>query len=58
MENLHAIDKEKVEIEKQKLQLLLRDNERTKKEENNSDRLFLLSLLPISKTVPEREKLA
>ena len=55
-EALIAIEKEKVEIEKQKLQLLQKDNERREREENDSDRHFLLSLLPILRQVPKREK--
>ena len=55
-EKLLDIEREKVEIEKQKLQLLIQDNERKEKEENDFDRLFLLTLLPSLKKIPEKEK--
>ena len=55
-EKLICIEREKVEIEKRKLKLLMQDNERKEREENDSDRLFLLSLLPNLKKVPENEK--
>ena len=55
-EKLLDIERQKVEIGKQKLQLLIQDNERKEKEENDFDRLFLLTLLPNLKKVPEKEK--
>ena len=51
-----CIEKEKVQIEKQRLHLLIKDNEKREREENNSDRLFLLSMLPSLNKIPERDK--
>ena len=48
-----AIDKEKVEIEREKVQLLIEDNRRREAEDNDADRHFLLSLL---RRVPEEKK--
>ena len=55
-EKFICIEREKVEMEKQRLQLLIQDNKKREREENDSDRLFLLSLLPCFKKIPEREK--
>eukprot|EP00795_Rhopilema_esculentum_P009092 gene9092-16747_t len=55
-EGLIAIQMEKVDIEKHKLQLLLQDNDRREREENDFDRHFVLSLLPMLKKIPERER--
>ena len=56
-EKLMMFEKERIEIEKEKLQLLAKDNEIREREENDPDRLFLLSLLPLIRKVPERVKI-
>ena len=50
-------EKERIKIEKEKLQLLAKDNEIREREESDPDRLFLLSLLPLIRKVPERVKI-
>ncbi len=54
--SLLEIERERLEVEKQKLQLLIEDVRRRQSEENDADRHFLLSLLPILRQVPMREK--
>ena len=54
--DLVAIEKEKVEIEREKVQLLIEDNQRREAEDNDADRHFLLSLLPLLRRVPEEKK--
>ena len=49
---------ERREIDKQKSQLLIEENCRRKREEDDADRHFLLSLLPSLSKVPEHKKLA
>ena len=56
IEKLMMFEKEKIEIEKEKLQLLAKDNEKREREGNDPDQLFLLSLLPLIRKVPERER--
>ena len=51
------IEKEKLEVEKQKIQLLTDDNKRREREDNDADRQYLLSLLPLLSKVLEHKKL-
>ena len=55
--NLIQMEREKLEVKRQKVQLLIEDRRRREREENNSDRHFLLSLLPILRQVPENKRL-
>ena len=55
-DKLVGIKKEIVEIKKQKLQLLVKDSGKREREENDLDKLFLVSLLHSLKRIPERQK--